>query len=130
MSAGTGVRPCCSMCLIVPDDPGALRKRLAYVDYWLCVNRAACLDRATAQQHQARMAEEAVWRAIAIEKAALEADVAEVKAALQAGPEGRHAATGPLQVLTDTVVADIASLAAKASTETDAPDEAGEVSHD
>ncbi len=127
MSAEAAIRPCCSMCLIVPADPAALRKRLAYVDYYLCTDRAACLDRATAQQHEARMAEEAVWRAIAIEKAALEADVAEVKAALQAGPEGRHAATGPLQVLTDTAVAEIAEAAAARP---DTPDEAGGVCRD
>ena len=127
MTAGTGISPCCSMCLIVPDNPGALRKRLAYVDYWLCVNRAACLDRATAQQHQARMAEEAVWRAIASEKAALEADVAEVKAALQAGPEGRHAATGPLKAITDAAVAEMAETAEK--TADDAPAD-GEACHE
>ena len=126
MSAEAAVRPCCSMCLIVPADPAALRKRLAYVDYYLCIDRAACLDRATAQQHEARMAEEAVWRAIAIEKKALEADVAGVKAALAADPGGRHAATGPMKAITDAVVADIQDLAATASSQPDSAED-GEV---
>lgn len=86
MSAETEtiVRPCCSMCLIVPDDPAAIEKRLEYVDYWLCTDRTACLDRATAAQHEAA---EAVRRAVEAEKAALEAgDV-------NPDPEGKHAAT-------------------------------------
>ena len=124
MSAGTAVPACCSMCLEVPENPAALRKVLKFVEYWLCVNRTACLDRATRQQHDARDAEEAVRRALAIERAALEADVAEVKAALKADPEGRHAATGPLQVLTDTAVAEMAEAAAGR------PDEADGVCHD
>ena len=84
---GTEVRPCCSMCLIVPASPAALEKRLEFVPYYLCTDRTACLDRATAQQHEAA---EAVRRAVAAEKAALEAD-----------PAGKHAATGPLQAITD-----------------------------
>ena len=127
MTAGTGISPCCSMCLIVPDNPGAPRKRLAYVDYYLCTDRAACLDRATAQQHEARMAEEAVWRAIAIEKKALEADVAGVKAALAADPGGRHAATGPMKAITDAAAAEMAEAA---SARPDTPDEAEGACHE
>lgn len=121
----TVVRPCCSMCLIVPDDPAAIEKRLEYVEYWLCTDRTACLDRATAQQHEAREAEEAVKRAVVNEKKALEADVDEVKAALQ--PEGKHAATGPLQTLTDAAVAEIAETAEKADGAAPAD---GEACHD
>lgn len=91
----TAVQPCCSMCLIVPDDPAAIEKRLKYVDYYLCVDRTACLDRATAQQHEAA---EAVRRAVEAEKAALEAGKA------VAEPGGKHAATGPLQAITDAAV--------------------------
>ena len=121
---GTEVRPCCSMCLEVPENPAALKKVLKFVDYWLCVNRTACLDRATRQQHKARDAEEAFRRALAAERAALEADVAEVKAALKADPEGRHAATGPMKAITDAAVTEMAEAAGGA-----APGD-GEACHD
>ena len=123
MSAGTEVRPCCAMCLIVPDDPAALQKRLEFVPYYLCTDRTACLERATRQQHEARDAEEAIMRALAAERKALEADVAEVKAAVAAEATGKHAATGPMKAITDAVVADIQDLAAAASAQPDAPED-------
>lgn len=125
---GTEVRPCCAMCLIVPDNPAALRKWLEFVPYYLCTDRTACLDRATRRQHQARDAEEAVMRALAAEKRALEADVAQVKAAVAAEATGRHAATGPMKAITDAVVTDIQDRAAAASAQPDGPDQAEGVS--
>ena len=113
------VRPCCAMCLIVPDDPAAIEKRLKYVDYYLCTDRTACLDRATRQQHEARDAEDAVMRAVVTEKAALEAEAGEVKAAVQAG--------GPLKAIADAGVAEMTS-AAKATEDT--PEGDGEACHE
>ena len=51
--AETAIPVCCVMCLTVPGDPAALRNWGDYRPYWLCVDRDACLDRATAAQHAA-----------------------------------------------------------------------------
>lgn len=110
MSAETEtiVRRCCSMCLIVPDDPAALKnfgnpaEWSRYRNYWLCKDQAACVERASAAQRKAR---DAVLAAIEAEKRAMEAGDA------SAGPEGKHAATGPLQAVTDTAVAEMTEAA-------------------
>ena len=101
---GTALRPCCSMCLIVPDDPAALKnfgnpeEWSRYRNYWLCLDQGACVERANAQQRAAR---DAVLKAIEAEKAALE----------------------PMKVITDAVVADIQDLAASASAHPDTPED-------
>ena len=76
----------CAVCNATSDHEHLINKG-KYHPYWLCYDTRACTDRATAQQHEAA---EKVRNAGAAEKAALEA-----------GPEGRHAATGPLQAITD-----------------------------
>ena len=76
----------CAICRATSDHE-RLKNWGIHHPYWLCEDRQACTDRATAQQHEAA---EKVRNAGAAEKAALEA-----------GPEGRHAATGPLQAITD-----------------------------
>ena len=102
----------CDTCHATDDVTPIVNRLSEAVPYYLCIDRQACAERAQRQQREARAAEAAE------------------REAPEAAPEGKHAATGPLQAVTDAVVADIAGLAAKASTGTDAPDEAGEVSHD
>lgn len=115
MTAGTESIPnVCATCHATSDRVPIVNTG-RYRPYWLCTDRVACTDRATAQQHEAA---EAVRRAIEAEKAALQAEVTGVKAAVQAN------GTGPLQAVTDAVVAGIQDQAAAASTQPDGPDEA------
>ena len=98
MSAGTESIPnICAVCHATDDREPICNRGSEKAPYYLCINRAACTDRATAQQHEAA---EAVRRAVAAEKAALEAD-----------PAGKHAATGPLQAITDAGVAEMTEAA-------------------
>ena len=102
MSAGTESIPnVCAICNATDDHEPMVNKGKYYRPYWWCVDRTACTDRATAQQHEAA---EKVRRAVAAEKAALEAD-----------PEGRHAATGPMKVITDAAVTEMAEAAGQAT---------------
>lgn len=88
MSAETESIPrICDTCHATDDREPIVNRGTERVPYYLCIDRQACTDRATAQQHEAA---EKVRNAVAAEKAALEAD-----------PAGRHAATGPLQAITD-----------------------------
>ena len=108
----------CDTCHATDDREPICNRGSEAAPYYLCIDRAACTDRATAQQHEAA---EKVRAAVEAEKAALEAgDV-------NAEPGGKHAATGPLKAITDAAVADM-TTAAKASE--DAPEDEGEASGD
>lgn len=101
MSAET-IPQVCAVCRATSDREPMVNTG-EYHPYWLCINRAACTNRATAQQHEAA---EAVRRAIEAEQAALRAEVAEARAAVLA--EG----TGPLKAITDAAVSEMTEMAA------------------
>ena len=104
MTAGAETIPnVCATCHATSDRVPMVNTG-EYRPYWLCINRVACTDRATAQQHEAA---EAVRRAIEAEQAALRAEVAEARAAVLA--EGNGA--GPLKAITDAAVAEMTSAA-------------------
>lgn len=109
MSAETESIPrICAMCHATDDREPICNRGSEQAPYYLCIDRDACLNRATAQQHEAR---EAILRAAEADRAA----------------PGKPAATGPLQAITDAGVAEMTS-AAKASE--DAPEDEGEACHD
>lgn len=101
----------CAVCHATDDREPICNRGSEAAPYYLCIDRQACTDRATAQQREAA---EKVRAAVATEREALAAG-------------GKHEATGPLQAITDAGVAEMTS-AAKASE--DAPEDEGEACHD
>ena len=96
----------CDTCHATDDREPICNRGSEDAPYYLCIDRAACADRAQRQQH------EAVEKIRAAEQAALEAE-----------PEGKHAATGPLQAITDAAVAEMTEAAKDAPADGEASDD-------
>ena len=84
----------CAMCHATDDVTPIVNWLSEAVPYFLCIDRQACADRAQRQQREARAAEAAGERE-----------------APEAAPEGRHAATVPLQAIADAAVAEMTEAA-------------------